>query len=179
MDNTTDDLIPIADSYWVIPGKFLAGEYPGDRTEADARAKARWLLDQGISFWVDLTEDGEYGLQPYGELLLDEAKFLGRQAAHVRIPVQDMSVPEAANMSRILDVLEAALKAGQAVYLHCYGGIGRTGTVVGCFLVRHGFTGEEALERIAHWRRGTPDGWKQSPETEEQTAMVLNWQPGA
>jgi len=169
---------PIEDSYWVIPGRLLAGEYPGDHQEDDARAKARWLLYQGISFWLDLTEDGEHGLVPYGEILLEEAKALGLPAAHVRMPVRDMGVPDRQTMVRILDVLDASLKAQQTVYLHCFGGIGRTGTVVGCFIARHGITGSEAIEQIARWRQGTPDGWKQSPETDEQVELILSWKEG-
>ena len=58
---------------------------------------------------------------------------------------------------QILDDLDQALADGHRVYLHCFGGIGRTGTVVGCYLVRHGMTGNEVLEQIAAWRRGTPE----------------------
>ena len=76
------------------------------------------------------------------------------------MPIHDVSTPTQAQMARILDAIDAALAVGHAVYLHCYGGIGRTGTVVGCYLVRHGMDGEEALAEIARLRQGTPDGWK-------------------
>jgi len=78
-------------------------------------------------------------------------------------------------MRQILDTLDEALQAGHVVYVHCWGGIGRTGTVVGCYLVRHGFTGEEALQRIACWVAGTPKAHRPSPETAEQRRMVLDW----
>ena len=74
-------------------------------------------------------------------------------------------------MTTILDALDSALAAGHTVYLHCHGGRGRTGTVVGCWLVRHGLTGEQALDRIADLR-----GDDESPETDEQRAFVLNWE---
>ncbi len=79
---------------------------------------------------------------------------------------------------RILDTLDGALAAGHIVYLHCWGGIGRTGTVVGCHLVRHGMTSEQALAEIARLRRDTPDAGKVSPETPAQTRLVLRWRPG-
>ena len=50
-------------------------------------------------------------------------------------------------MASILDAIDAALDGGKTVYVHCWGGVGRTGTVVGCWLVRHGKTGDEALRQ--------------------------------
>ena len=79
-------------------------------------------------------------------------------------------------MRMILDRIDAALDAGETVYVHCFGGIGRTGSVVGCWLVRHGLSGKAALEQIARWRKGTPDGWKVSPETRAQRAFVRGWE---
>ena len=81
-------------------------------------------------------------------------------------------------MIRILDALDGALAEGQVVYLHCYAGIGRTGTVVGCYLVRHGLHGSEALREIQRLRQGVPDGWVTSPETRVQREMVWNWPVG-
>lgn len=170
--------VEIEDSYWVIPGRLLAGEYPGAVSNEEARAKARWLLDQGITLWIDLTVDGEYGLKPYSELLLEEAKKQGKPAAHIRLPIPDLGIPDRAGMKQVLDVLDAAMHNGQSVYLHCYGGIGRTGTVVGCYLARHGIQGNEAVEQIARWRKDIPDGWKNSPETDEQLSLVLSWEKG-
>ena len=60
---------PLANSYWVIPGRFLAGEYPGAMEEPEAQVKINRLLDAGISCFIDLTEPGESGLLPYHHLL--------------------------------------------------------------------------------------------------------------
>jgi protein-tyrosine phosphatase len=78
-------------------------------------------------------------------------------------------------MRAILDTIDAEMAAGRTVYVHCWGGIGRTGTVIGCWLVRHGTPAEEALNEIEA-RRGEPG----SPETAAQWAFVLNWsEPGS
>ena len=167
---------PIPDSYWVVPGKLLAGEYPGAPTVSQAKHRLHQLLGAGITYFLDLTEEGEHDLYPYAALLQGEASALGRTVEHHRMPIPDVSTPTKEQMARILDAIDAALAAGHVVYLHCYGGIGRTGTVVGCYLVRQGMDGEAALAHIARLRRGTPDSWKPSPETSEQRHMVREWE---
>ena len=169
---------PIPDSYWVVPGRLVAGEYPGARDDAEARGKLRRLLDAGITFFLDLTEADEHSLRPYAGLLSGEAAVVGRSAVHRRMPIPDVGIPGAAGMARILDAIDAALDDGRTVYVHCFGGIGRTGTAVGCYLVRHGLSGQEALVRIAELRTGTPDGHRRSPETDAQERMVLEWSAG-
>ena len=49
---------PSANSYWVVPNRFAAGEYP-----AEAATRLKTLLDAGIDHFIDLTEQGE--LLPY------------------------------------------------------------------------------------------------------------------
>jgi hypothetical protein len=172
---------PIPDSYWVEPGRLLAGEYPGARYDVQARAKLRRLLGAGVTLYLDLTEPSEYGLRPYAPLLQSEAAALGLESGaveHRRMSIPDLGTPSPEHMSRILDAIDAALEAGHVVYVHCYGGIGRTGTVVGCYMVRRGLPGQAALDEIARLRHGTPDGWRRSPETAAQRQMVRDWPVG-
>ena len=166
---------PIPDSYWVIPGKLLAGAYPGDSDDVAARRKLNTLLDAGVTAFVDLTEAGEYDLRPYWPLLQDLAEQRSITVSYRRLSIADFAVPTAVSMAAILATIDETLAAGQAVYVHCFGGIGRTGTVVGCFLVRYGMTGEQALAAIAARRVGTLNADKRSPETEAQRALVLAW----
>lgn len=166
---------PIPDSYWVQRGALLAGEYPGALADADALNKLAALLDAGVTLFIDLTEEREHGLRPYFPLAQHLATAQGKSLTHRRRAIPDMGTTTQQALSAVLDEIDAALAQGQVVYVHCYGGIGRTGTVVGCWLVRHGHTGEQALATIAERRRNTPDGWRRSPETEAQTRMVLTW----
>ena len=57
------------------------------------------------------------------------------------------------------------------------GGIGRTGTVIGCHLVRHGYDGEQALAQLAYWWESVEKSNRspRSPETNEQVNMVRDW----
>ena len=120
---------------------------------------------------MDLTEEGE--LKPYVEILNEEAHGLGISAQHQRRQIRTLGVPTAEAMINTLNAIDDAIASGAVVYLHCFDGIGRTGMVVGCYLVRQGMTGNEALQQIARLRQGIPERWKESPETEEQRHMVL------
>lgn len=171
---------PIPDSYWVVPGRLLAGEYPGAKMDAEARRKLRQFLDAGVTCFLDLTEAGE--LAPYAALLQEEAASRRMAVEHHRMPIPDLGTPAPARVVRILDAIEAAIAAGHCVYVHCWGGIGRTGTLVGCYLVRHGLTGPQALAEIARLRTvetvGTPDAGRVSPEMHAQRERVRNWPVG-
>lgn len=169
----------IQNAYWVVPGRVLAGEYPAFGKDEISQERIRWLLASGVNSFLDLTRDGEYGLRSYVDLLR------GLQDQEIRIsyqrhPVPDMQVPAVDEMIRILDHIENEIGNGRTIYLHCYGGRGRTGTVVGCFLVRNGMDGGSALAQITRLRRElqVPEGRLASPETDEQRQMVLSWSPG-
>ncbi|HWE41978.1 MAG TPA: ADP-ribosylglycohydrolase family protein [Gemmatimonadaceae bacterium] len=171
---------PHANSYWVpLPdGMIVAGEYPGDLKAARATEKIRAILDAGITCFVDLTEHDE--LAPYEPLLRAEADSRGVTVRHLRRPIRDMRVASLPEMRAILQTIRDAIEAGERVYVHCWGGIGRTGTVVGCWLVEQGMSADEALARVtALFRtmsRGKvarhPEG---SPQTDAQRAMVRDW----
>jgi protein tyrosine/serine phosphatase len=156
-------MTPFSETYW-IHSNFLAGRYPNT-----AEGEVASLQRLGVNLLVDLTTPGE--LPPYRAQLSKGVQY--RQT-----PIRNFDVPQIDEMVRILDLLDEALKAGQKLYLHCWGGLGRTGTVVGCFLVRRGLTGEEALAELWRLRMSCgcdPD--EPSPETQAQRAMVLGWKP--
>jgi hypothetical protein len=166
---------PLPNTYWVIPGRFLAGPYPGAAEEGEAREKLRRLLRAGITCFIDLTVEGESSLPPYGKLLSKEDAQLGLAVRTLRLSIPDMSTPSREEMAHTLENISSSLHAGENVYLHCWGGRGRTGTVVGCYLVQQGLGAEEALEQIRRWRAGTPQGGLPSPETTGQIYFVMNW----
>ena len=124
---------PTPNSYWVEPGRLLAGAYPRELEP---------FHEAGVTAYLDLTE-GEYG-------------------------IPDLTCPSRETMTRILDRIDELLAAGEVVYVHCLGGIGRTGTVVGCYLVRRGLSGPEALDTVTGLRG-------EGPETPEQRRLVLDW----
>jgi ADP-ribosylglycohydrolase/protein-tyrosine phosphatase len=170
---TTDDSPPIPNSYWVQPGRLLAGEYPGSMSRADAMERVQRLVRAGVTSFIDLTEQGEL---PEYESLLSELP--GRRARYRRLPQLDHSVPDSpAHMARILDLMDSEITAGQCVYLHCRAGIGRTGTAVGCHLIRSGLSNEQAYDRLqVLWKKcARSRRWPSIPETAEQIDFLLRW----
>lgn len=70
--------VPFARSYWVEPGKLLAGCYPGDRNPKQAEAKLKGLLASGIRVVVNLMEENELGHN--GETFVQYDKTLQKMA---------------------------------------------------------------------------------------------------
>ena len=160
--------------YWVVPGRFLAGPYPVSPDEIARLSTIGIMLLNGISHFVDLTQENETA-PLYADFVNGLAASSSAPVSHSRFPIPDMDVPTAAWMKKILDHIDACLAQEEILYLHCMGGLGRTGTVVGCYLVRHGLSGEEALHRLEYLRRSTDNYWKTSPETRAQRQLILDW----
>lgn len=156
-------------AWWVIPGQLLAGEYPGSVDPEKAALKLKTLLDAGVNSFVNLTEAGEttWGgrpMVPYDDDL---------PARHVRFPIPDTSVIDDEGYDEILAYIRAELAAGRVVYVHCWGGKGRTGTVVGCWLIDEDALGyPEVLDRMQTLRDRTRKADERVPENNTQSAVL-------
>ena len=173
-----DALRPNLNTYWVVPSKFLAGEYPGDEDPVKAREKIKRFLEVGVRHFVDLTEFGEYGLIPYETILAEESRAANITTTYQRYPIRDISVPRDADyLAEILFEIDNRIRQRGAVYVHCWGGSGRTGLVVACWLQEHGRTPDAALAELsAKWKTVEKSSRKpESPETREQVDWVKTW----
>jgi hypothetical protein len=166
---------PIPESYWVEPGHLLAGEYPGHSTEERTRKRLDALIETGFDLFIDLTQPDE--LFPYTGILHEEAELYGVDVFYHRFPIGDFGLPSLRQMDLILNEIENGVQTGHKIYLHCWGGVGRTGTTVGCYLVRQGRTGKEALNQLSIWWNEVPKSryHRYSPETPEQMDFILRW----
>jgi hypothetical protein len=164
---------PIKNCYWVAPGKLLAGEYPIDLEEKTSQAKMSSLIDAGVSVFIDLTEKNEMAWE---SPLRSYASLLG-PARHQRFAIRDRSIPETPeHTTAILDAIDLHIGEGSTVYVHCWGGVGRTGTIVGCWLARRGHEGRDALDRLNQlWQCCPKSEVRTAPETHEQAQYILNW----
>ena len=168
--------LPHPQSFWVIPGRFLAGNYPGHQDKQTARDKLSAILNAGVTAFVDLTQgaDASPPLIQYERLLERSGPLVPR----VHFPIRDNSAPSSSQqMARILDFIDAEMARGGCVYLHCWGGHGRTGTVVGCWLRRRGFGPEEALDELRRLRtrQATAEWQSDGPQTAQQFDYIRNW----
>ena len=161
-------------TYWVSD-RLLAGEYPGHWDDAIARQRLQAYLDAGVTCFIDLTQEVE--LASYRDLLPNHGPG-GRPILYQRMTIRDLGLPRSPEfMTAILDKIDQAIDGGHTVYVHCWGGVGRTGTLVGCHLVRRGMSGDQALAEIArHWQTVEKrTRHARSPETPEQMAYVRLW----
>ena len=95
---------PIENCYWVVPGKFLAGEYPRDMDEESSRVKINALIHSGITVFIDLTDKND-NLLPYAYLL--------ETALHQRFPIRDVSIPDSTDITAaILDTIDHHIGKG-------------------------------------------------------------------
>ena len=171
-------------SYWVVPNHFLAGEYPGEVDSEMTSRRLRGLIAQGIRTFVDLTDEDEVNedakvIPPYRSILRQISEEESIQTTYANIPIEDRGVPSPWTLRCILDVIDRSIADENSVYVHCWAGRGRTGTVVGCYLKRHGMAeAADVIQKLAAFRRGLPNGKETSPQTKEQIRMVTSWKKG-
>jgi len=141
---------PIPNCYELPETRLIAGEFPGSppgTPSLDVEKKLSAFLDAGVTVFIDLTDPADR-LAPYEAALRSLAKRRAIDVIYEQLTIPDMAICDKQQMSHILDLIDEHLAAERIVYVHCWGGVGRTGTVIGCWLVRHGKTGPEALNEV-------------------------------
>lgn len=132
--------------------------------EGELAAFSRFALEDldrldavGIGAIVSLTEDAP-------EELVGESRF-----RLLHLPIIDMTPPDTEQIEEFVEFVDRMVGEGRAVGVHCLAGLGRTGTLIACYLVERGMGAGEAIDHVRDVRPG-------SIQTEEQERTVHRWQ---
>lgn len=159
---------PLHQSYEVWGnGIIYAGEYPGDKNGEIAKQKIERMYHFGVRHFIDLTEEGE--LRPYNHLLPSDTTY-------TRFPITDCGAPKSIeSVQRLLLHIEELKKMDGYVYVHCWGGVGRTGTIIACYLAQNWDEPDlnktlEVLRR--NFSKMPKSTYRETPETKEQIDFI-------
>lgn len=147
-----------------LPGKHGPSlRYPGRIYRRDLDRDLGTLRETGVGTLLLLVEDGE--LARWGDRdIVERAAAAGVEI--VRHPIPDGAPPASVVViDELLDRLGDARASGD-VAVACMGGVGRTGTVAACALVRAGVGADAAIARVRDVRHPT------AVETRAQEAFV-------
>ena len=161
---------PIRNSYRVMD-RVYAGEYPIEYDEKRSIERINQFERFGITHYIDLTEEGEH--LPYANMLESDVQ-------HIRFPIKDMSAPHNIESvkeltSRINEILHE--RDGNKIYIHCWGGVGRTGMIVGCLLSeQYGFDFEKTMDALTLAYSDCPkSAYRATPESNEQRLFIAKY----
>ena len=133
---------------WQIAGEVAGVAYPRSGVELAL------LRRQGIRALLSLTKDP---LPPEQLIAYD------LQAEH--LPIRDFHAPTIAQIEQAIAIINRFLADNRPVAVHCGAGLGRTGTILACYLVWQGIAAQDAIERVRSLQPG-------SIETPGQQAVV-------
>jgi protein tyrosine/serine phosphatase len=168
--------------WWVEQGKLCAGQTPVSFESYDSKQYLKHLIDMGMRTFISLQEEDEVSRKRfafYHDALERISEDMGIETSFIRLPAMDGSTLNDHQITLMLDLIDSSLKRNHPVYLHCLAGHGRTGTIVGCWLARHGITGKAALDKLIELRAEDPHfATRPCPQKPGQIAKVRGWQKG-
>ncbi len=137
---------------------LIEGEIAGMAKPASSVYDFEFLKDNGFEAIVSLSEF------PLSEVLIEEFGFTVKH-----IPDRDFEAPTLEQIEDFVAFAENARSEGKKLVVHCDAGIGRTGTMLACYLVSKGYSATDAIEEVRIRRPG-------SLETIEQEEVVLKYE---
>lgn len=167
--------VPFSRCWWVTDS-LLAGPVFFGGSDALLIENMDALEEAGIKTIVSLVSLEEFYLDDdeCDEVACKIAdRFYNRGFA-----LPDGSAPDKETMQVMLAWIDVTLSMKGKAYVHCVSGRGRTGTVVGCWLARHGIArGQELLDHLNTLRLANNLSIP-CPETDAQRELVTRWRKG-
>lgn len=162
--------IPYPRSYWVNDS-LLAGFYPGSSNPLDAEMKIKGILDLGITQFVSLMEPEEFNHQkvPFTAYQPTATKLSAKPLLFQCFSIRDGGVPTLELGQKIVAHLQYEIERGEKIYLHCWGGRGRTGMAVCLYLMTtEGLSAKAAQLKLASLIHPRAALFEPTPETPAQ-----------
>ncbi len=160
---------PIRNSY-KVDERIYAGEYPATSDETLGRKELSRFVEFGITNFIDLTDSGE--LSPYNQ-------WLPKECCYLRFSIKDCCTPNSNHeVTELLEGMIKTLKENKSakIYIHCRGGIGRTGTIVGCYyamLFKDFNLANEVLQK--QFAQCPKSAYRRVPETLKQRQFIMQY----
>lgn len=157
------------DLNWCLAGKFIA--FAGPHATRDALDGYHTLCPE--NYIPYFKRKNVTLVVRFNKKYYDAKRFTSAGIDHADLYFIDGTNPPEALLQRFLTLCE---ETPGAVAVHCKAGLGRTGTCIGCYMMKHhGFTAEEAIGWLRIVRPGSVIGPQQQFMKDVQAKM---WREG-
>jgi len=128
---------------WIIEEKLAGSAIPTSKEEID------WLKQEGVKSIVTIREE------PLEDEWIKDVNYL-----HVHS--NDMGIPEFSDLVNSVDFIHQRITNDEPVMVHCLAGLGRTGTILACYLIKYeDMAADDAIEKVRRERHGSIQSFSQ------------------
>ncbi len=128
---------------WLIAEKLAGSAIPTSFDEI------KWAIDEGVKSIVTIREE------PLDEDWIKDVNYL-------HIHSNDMGVPEFDDLTRAVDFIHERITNNEPVMVHCLAGLGRTGTILACYLIKYQkLSADDSIQKVRESRPGSIQSFSQ------------------